>query len=112
MQKPSSGGGAKESHWLAQPLELDRTLFKELNPRARHQILDGTRGQDFAGMGVGCYPRGNVDCNPAHVVAHHLDFAGVHTGAHLKIERLHRLDNLSRTVDSPRRAVEQSEETV
>src|SRR5262249_17760651 len=78
--------------------------------RARDEVGDRARHEHFAALRPRANTRADVYTDAAVVVAPHLDFAGVHTDAHLEAELANRVSDWARTPEGARRTVECREE--
>src|SRR5262245_58348562 len=68
-------------------LELMRTAVGEADPRPGDEILHGARDEHLARAGQGSDARGDMDGDPADVLAEQLDLTAVQADANLQTER-------------------------
>jgi hypothetical protein len=70
---------------VVQALEGVGSAVLKRDTRADHQVLNGAGHQDLARGGGGHDPGGDVDRDPAHVVAAQIHLAGVEPGSRISI---------------------------
>src|SRR5438093_13033707 len=80
-------GCREQPPFVGDSLEMLRAAVLEPNPRSGDEIFDCAGHEHFPGAGEGSDARGDVDRDPADVVVHELDLAGVQADAYLQAER-------------------------
>src|SRR3954470_3462762 len=109
---PSSALNREQAPLAGHALELVRAAVGELEAGADHEVLDRAGDEHLAGRGLGADASADVHGHAADVVSHHLDLAGVQTGANVEAERLHSLGRRRRAADRSGRAVERRQEAI
>src|SRR6266545_3117782 len=108
----SGGADGIEPPLAGDAFQLVDPALLELDPGARHEILDRRGDEHLARRGCRSETRPDRDGDPGDLSVVELAFPGVHAGTNLEAELAHAADDRLRRPDRARGTVERGEEPV